>query len=307
MGRRGNALDSLDTLPTPRPIRPLVLLARRVIRHHGALDEHRVRRVLVRRLAARPVNRALGHALITSRPYTQPHRARRLREIVPSIRLRVLQCAHHLPVDHPIQPLLGPVQGVIVELLAYVRGDGVVRGAVEGRGVTFAEIIRHGMRAVPTHELPINLIQVIRLQHDGRDDAGALAGLHDHRHGTEEDVEFGDDGRGLAFLVDGEFRAVRAVLEVASCQVEGVVDDTGRIKHEVMRHSQGWVVGTCFVHGVAVCEGLRRDGDEKESQRSEEQLDTSLHCVGYKRTSRWISIIRGFPSPLIVFKECKCI
>ena len=67
--------------------------------------------------------------------------------------------------------------------------DGVVESAVVGGGIALAEVVGLGVRGVATHELPVNLVQVVGLEHDAADNTLARGGLHDDGDGAEEDVE----------------------------------------------------------------------------------------------------------------------
>lgn len=65
---------------------------------------------------------------------------------------------------------------------------------------------------------PVDLVEIIRLQHDATDDASAWGCFHGDGDFTEEDVEVCLDGGCLTLLVDCELGAVRACLDVAgSC------------------------------------------------------------------------------------------
>lgn len=55
---------------------------------------------------------------------------------------------------------------------------------------------------------PVDLVKVIRLEHDAADDASARGCFHGDGDFTEEDVEVCLDGGGIALLVDSELGAV---------------------------------------------------------------------------------------------------
>ena len=137
--------------------------------------------------------------------------------------------------------------------------------------IPLAVIIILHMRGVAPDNLPIDLIQVIGLQHDGRDDSLARRGLHPHLHDPEEQVEFRLDGGGVAFLVDGEGGArgggvvdrprgeVPGVAGLGGGEVEGVVG------------GEGGVGGAGAVEWVAGCPGLGESEGEEQRQEGVEE------------------------------------
>ena len=80
-----------------------------------------------------------------------------------------------------------------------------------GRGIALAVIIRLAVCCVRAGELPVDLVQVVGLEHDAADNSLARGGLEPDLDFAEEDVEFGLHCGRIAFVVDGELGAVVVV------------------------------------------------------------------------------------------------
>lgn len=80
-------------------------------------------------------------------------------------------------------------------------------GAVVAGRVSFAEVVALNMRGVSAEDLPVDFIQVIALQDDAADDAGAGGGAHPDFDFAAEEVVFGLDSGGIAAHGDGEVGA----------------------------------------------------------------------------------------------------
>lgn len=167
----------------------VILLAGVEIMHPDALEDHGERSFRVVHQTTGPLDRALRIPLDTSRPDAITNVARSLRVILAGpLRIFICQGPGELAVNPPLQLLLGPVRGVVVEFRVGI-GDIVVAAAVEGLIVTLAEIVGLDLAGVVTHPFPVNLIQVVRLQHDTADDTGALGHFDVGLDNTEEDVK----------------------------------------------------------------------------------------------------------------------
>lgn len=55
---------------------------------------------------------------------------------------------------------------------------------------------------------PVNLVKILRLEHDAADDASARGCFHGDGDFTEEDVEVRLDGGSITLLVESELGAV---------------------------------------------------------------------------------------------------
>lgn len=70
---------------------------------------------------------------------------------------------------------------------------------------------------------PVDLVQVVALDHDRTHDARSRRGLHRHLDAAVEDVEVGLDGRRVASLGDGEGRTLVRVRYCACQRVPAAV------------------------------------------------------------------------------------
>lgn len=99
---------------------------------------------------------------------------------------------------------------------------------------------------------PVNLIQVIRLQKGGADNALARSSLHLNGQFAVEEVEVADNGRSISFLVDSELGTIGAGGDTATTDLE-LVEGTGLGEVKVKVGLGGTLVGrACCLHGVAV-------------------------------------------------------
>lgn len=70
--------------------------------------------------------------------------------------------------------------------------------------VTLGEEVGLELVGVTPDQLDIDLVQIITLKIERRNDAGSLCSLHDHFHLAEHDVEVGFDGGVVESLVDSQ-------------------------------------------------------------------------------------------------------
>ena len=148
----------------------------------------------------------------------------------------VAECAHRGPVNDPFDALTGPVDRVGMELGLWAI-DWIVDRSVVGSGVAFAEEVgldskvdvsiwnyldvlqhRHSHCRVAPQELPINLIEIIRLEDNRADDTSTRCGLHLHINPAEEDVEVCLDGRRFASLCNCELGTRAAIFDSSICR-----------------------------------------------------------------------------------------
>src|SRR5271170_335289 len=163
-------LEDLDALPAPGRVAVFVLGPSARVRNTNRLDRHGVRALAVVCHTARPFNCPVRKASITTSPDTQAQVHRRLWEIFAPVRVGVHQCADYVAIDVPIQLLSRPVESVVVECLLWCLNWIVDRAGI-ARRVSLAEIVRLYIAVVPAHELPVHLVEIVGLEHHGRDDA----------------------------------------------------------------------------------------------------------------------------------------
>ena len=218
-----NVLEDLDALPTARLVAVFVLGPAARVGHAHRLDRHGVGSLAVVRDAAGPLDRAVRKARVATGPDAQPQVHGRLREILAPVRVGVHESPDECAVDIPLQLLGRPVDGVVVERLlrrldrVVVRARGTLRFAL-------AVVVCLDVAVVAAHELPVDFVEIVRLEHHGGDDALARGSLHDDLGLAEEEVEVGLDGGGVEALVDGELGAVATVVDDAG---GGVPDCAG--------------------------------------------------------------------------------
>jgi hypothetical protein len=136
----GDVRNDFDFLPVTRGIHavPAVLLGLGVVLRVHRPDAHGEGPVFEVGDAARPLYDAGIVVLdVAARPHAQAHVHGGL-WVVPAVeRVRGYEFAQHFVVEPPLDAVLGPVDGVVVELfLGLVHG--VFFAAVVGRGVAFA-------------------------------------------------------------------------------------------------------------------------------------------------------------------------
>ena len=192
------------------------------IRHAHRLDRHGVRRLAVVGHAAGPLDRAVGVLGVATGPDAEPQVHGRLWEILAAVRVGVHQRPDDRAVDVPFQLLGRPVDGVVVERLLRCLHRVVNGAGVAGR-VALAEIVGFNVAVVAAHELPVDFVEVVRLQHHGRDDALSRCGLHDDFDLAEEEIEVCLDGGRVEALVYRELGTVGAIVDNAG----GCVPDCG--------------------------------------------------------------------------------
>lgn len=216
-------LEDLDALPATGRVAVFVLSPSARVRDTNRLDRHGVRAFAVVCQTARPFNGSFRKARVTTSPDTKAQVHGRLWEIFASVRVGVQQGADDVAVDVPIQLLCRPVESVVVECVLW-RLNWIVDRAVIARRISLAEIVRLHIAVVPAHELPVHLVEIVGLEHHGRDDALAGRRLHDDLNLAEEEVEVGLHGGGVETLIYGEFGAVAAVVDRAG----GGIPDSAR-------------------------------------------------------------------------------
>ncbi len=112
-------------------------------------------------------------------------------------RLRILtlgafrsQGSHCPSINLPRDLICRPVDRVGVEL-GLVIGIGVKSTPVVGGGLALAEVVALGLVGVPTNPLPVNLVEIVRLQHGTADDSNPRSWLDLKFNVPKHDVPFG--------------------------------------------------------------------------------------------------------------------
>lgn len=241
------------------------------------LDDHSVGASIVVDHTTSPLDRALLIVRVTSRPDTNADIARRLREgtLGAVLGLIVCQGPEQLAVDPPLNLVLVPVGGVVVEFRVGVVD--LEELAVLVVGDTLAVVVCLDLGGVVADPLPVNLVEVVRLQHHTTDDTRACSHLDLHFDDAEEDVEGGLDGGRVELLGDGEFGALVgegdfAIGGVPDLLVESAVEGPGVVC------SQRWVGFTVFLCGIAVRPCLGNGGPK--AGREEGQVPKEGHLRG---------------------------
>ena len=149
---------------------------------------------------------------------------------------RVLEGADDSAVDDPVELLRGPLDGVGVEVVDGVRDTGEA-AAVVRVGAALAEEVGLDLRGIAAEPLPVDLVEIVRLQHEAGHDAHAAGSPHSNIDLAEENVLAAGDGRCLGVLADGEDGAEAVVVfeagaignleEAVGALAEVDVDDLG--------------------------------------------------------------------------------
>jgi hypothetical protein len=67
-------------------------------------------------------------------------------------------------------------------------GDCMSCSSVEGRSISLGEVIGLDVSGGPSEPFPVDLIEIVRLQDEGRDDTSARGSLERSSHCSEEKV-----------------------------------------------------------------------------------------------------------------------
>lgn len=121
-------------------------------------------------------------------------------------------------VDDPVNSILGPLNGVGV-VGAQRAANGVGATTVVGGGVALGEVVGLDVAIVTTNPLPVDLIEVIRLEDSRGNNTVTLGSLDLNVDAAEEDVVLGSGGGSVADLLDGEDGALVVVLGGGAVEV----------------------------------------------------------------------------------------
>jgi hypothetical protein len=259
--------DDLNGLEAAGLVLPPVLLAGAVVLDVDAVDDHGERSLGVVGLAAGPCNHARFVRRVTTGPDTDADRARSLRVVLTTIGIAAVESADGLAVDDPGQSITGPVEGVGVKGLGV--GDITLKHAVVGSGVALSEVVHLDLVVDAAEELPVDLVKILRLKNDGRDDALAGGRLGLDLDVTEVKICLGLDGWGLTLLVDGELGALTVVGERSGSLLPALDFALAVLEVGLELGGHGWVVRAFLLHGVAVGMSL---GTRKRCESASSQV-----------------------------------
>lgn len=211
-----------------------------VVGHMNVLDRHGERTIIIIRLTTGPSNGASCVVWVTTGPRTNVDTAGSLRVAVSVVGLSGSQRADMFSVNVPVQAFLLPVDSVVVVVVDRASRDSEV--ALPSVVVdTLAKKVCLHRGTVAAEEFEIDLVEIIRQQHDRGNDSCARGGLQPELNTTAKDVKVGANGRRVALFVNGKVGG-RA----------GPVDSAGRDGPEFI------ILIFCRVEDKVVCgaEGL---------------------------------------------------
>jgi hypothetical protein len=140
--------------------------------------------------------------------------------------------------------------------------------AVVGGGVTLAEVVGLDLVVLATEPLPVNLVEVSRLEDDAGDDADTGGGLQLDVETAEEDALVAGDGRGVGLGLDAEDGALVVVVEAGAGQLlDGVAGTGGEV-----------ALGALAAEGI-----LSRAGWSYKLARAQGQMSGWKEGVTYSR------------------------
>ena len=87
--------------------------------------------------------------------------------------------------------------------------------------IPLAVVIRLPMRSIRASKFPIDLIQIVGLEHDATDHALAGGSFEPNLDFAAEDVEFGLHSRRIAFGIDGKLSALVVVVDSPRSRIPG--------------------------------------------------------------------------------------
>ena len=123
--------------------------------HIDVLDVHGVRALIVVRLTLRPCNDVLVVSLVSSGPVSEEKLDRGLGIVLSTNSILIHQSADDVSVDDPLHLVLGPIGGVVVEIILGCKGEWMVDGTVVCGGVALPEVVGLDHGSVTTEELRI--------------------------------------------------------------------------------------------------------------------------------------------------------
>jgi hypothetical protein len=172
------------------------------------LQVHGERSSAVIGLATSPLNGTRSVGWVTTSPDTDTETHGSLREVVAS--LGSSQGTNNASVNQPLDAVPLPVDSVGVE--SRLGGaDTDIGSTVVATSVAFAEVVGFDLSGVTAESFPVDLVQVIGLEHNRADNTRTGSSLQCHLGRTEKEVCRGLDRRSIALLGDGEPGTVAVV------------------------------------------------------------------------------------------------
>ena len=240
-------------------------------------------------MATSPFDGALTVGRITTSPDTNANVHRSLGEARTTLGILVVQSADLIAVNEPLDVVLLPLNLVGVEFTLDVvhSGPGVT---VIGGSIALTEVVGLNGGVVPTKGFPVNLIEIIRLEDNGANNAGTGGSLHGDLDFTVEDVEVGLDGRSITLLVDSELSTIGASVNLAGSG-RPLVEARALSEVELGRLiSKTLVRWARLLHGVAVGVSLGRNqrshGGESHGGILEERVHREEMSATMQRLQR---------------------
>lgn len=273
------SINHLDGLGRASLVGPLILLAWRVVDDLDAFHELREGCFAVVDLATCPLDGALALG-VSSSPDTDADVAGSLRVLVSTTVDGVgrLQSAHRLAIDEPDESIGRPIDGVGVHLLDI--GDICLDHAVVSGGITLAKVVHLDFVRFSSNPLPVNLVEVVGLQHNRRDDTLPRGSLRLYLDVAVVEVALGLNGGSIACLRNGEFGAGSNVVEGPSRLLPAFHGVLAGLEVGLEGGSNRGVVWAPILLGrIAVGEGLGT-GKRRESACREEKSRPHCGCWG---------------------------
>lgn len=159
--------NGFDAGETSGLIGPFIFCTGRVVGDLSRLDIHAERSLGEIRSSSSPFDRSFTVIVhISTGPDAHSNRHGCLRVVRSIIGVCVQQSANCDAINDPDESLGGPIHCVVVEVLLDIGRNRVVESSVENSLVAFAKVIGLGMCRVSSHELPVDLVQIIGLEHN---------------------------------------------------------------------------------------------------------------------------------------------
>lgn len=189
-----------------------------------------------------PLDGSIGSILATCNPGTKFDLHGSLGESSTILGIGIVQGADQATIDVPFDVVLGPVNGISVELLLRVA-DGVVGSTVVGGSITLAEVVGLDLGCVTTEPLPVNLVEIVGLQNEAGNNTLTGASTNSNVDLAEEDPLGALDGGSIRLLVDGENSTVGTVEVDGSTGklLEKIVLALGKVN--IACGAESWIIG----------------------------------------------------------------
>lgn len=230
-------LNDLDGLPRAGVVAVDVLLdavlgggvATGIIDNRNGLVVSIIRTLAEVGVTTGPLDGALGGVLAASNPGTNLDLHGGLGEAASALSILVVESTDDSTVNDPVNLLGGPLDGVGVELSDGVS-NGVEGTAIVGGGVTLAEVVGLDLGVVTTEPLPVDLVEVSRLEDDGSHNTNAGRGTELDVEATEEHALVGGHGGSVGLLLDAEDGTIGVIVDGGSREsVKGAALTSGEV------------------------------------------------------------------------------